>query len=210
MTYDPETSGWAIVSSELISASCSSSTPSSVRLRAAEILVRLTLEAATATLSSADEVRSVVQLRLLESFKHALQPLASAERQMSVAIHSTDIDVHRIILEGLKSILEQCGETFISGWDIAFDIIGSVFMENDAREEGSIKGAKPTTTRSFRLIRSSFNSLQLICSDFLSALPNSCLIILVDTLYNFCTQDDDLNISLTVRRSIDASLCEPS
>jgi hypothetical protein len=202
MTHDPKTSGWAIVSSELISASCSSSTPSSVRLRAAEILVRLILEAATATLSSADEVRSVVQLRLLETFKHALQPLASAERQMSVAIHSTDIDVHKIILEGLKSILEQCGETFISGWDIAFDIIGSVFVENDAREEGSIKGSKPTTTRSSRLIRSSFNSLQLICSDFLSALPNSCLIILVDTLYNFCTQDDDLNISLTVRRPL--------
>jgi len=124
--------------------------------------------------------------------------LESSEREMSVAIHATDVDVHKIILEGLKSILEQCGETFVTGWDIVFDIIGSVFVEDRLHEDGSIKESKATTTRSSRLIRSSFNSLQLICSDFLSSLPNSCFIILVDTLYNFCTQDDDLNISLTV------------
>lgn len=198
MVYNPDTSGWSILTSELIAAACAPSRPSSVRLRAAEILVRLILEAATTTLPLADDDRSPIQLRLLETLREALRPLESNEREMSVAIHATDIDAHKIILEGLKSILEQCGETFISGWDIAFDIIGSVFVENNLRDDGSIKESKATTTRSSRLIRSSFNSLQLICSDFLSSLPNSCFIILVDTLYNFCTQDDDLNISLTV------------
>jgi hypothetical protein len=200
MVYDPDTSGWTTLTSELIAATCAPSRPSSVRLRAAEILVRIILEAATATLLLADDDRSPIQLRLLETLRGALRPLESHEREMSVAIHATDIDVHKIILEGLKSMLEQCGETFISGWDIAFDIIGSVFVENNLHDEGSIKESKAATTRSSRLIRSSFNSLQLICSDFLSSLPNSCFIILVDTLYNFCTQDDDLNISLTVSR----------
>ena len=198
MNFDPVTSGWGALTSELTSAACSSSTPSSVRLRAAEILVKLVLEAATATLSLPDELRSDIQLRLLETFKRAILPLESSERAMSVAIHATDIDVHKVVLEGLKSILEQCGEAFVVGWDIAFDIIGSVFVKNDAPIEGTAKGSRSSTTRSARLIRSSFNSLQLICSDFLSSLPNSCFIILVDTLYNFCTQDDDLNISLTV------------
>jgi hypothetical protein len=146
----------------------------------------------------ADDDRSPIQLRLLETLQRALSPLDSDERRTSVSSHSTDIDAHKIVLEGLKSMLEQCGETFTSGWDIAFDIIGSVFVEDNFRDDGSIKESKATTTRSPRLIRSSFNSLQLICSDFLSSLPNSCFIILVDTLYNFCTQDDDLNISLTV------------
>jgi hypothetical protein len=167
-------------------------------LRAAEILIRLILEAATTTLPLADEDRSPIQLRLLETLRGALLPLESNEREMSVATHATDIDAHKILLEGLKSMLEQCGETFISGWDIAFDIVGSVFVEENLHDDGSIKRSKTTTTRSSRLIRSAFNSLQLICSDFLSSLPNSCFIILVDTLYNFCTQDDDLNISLTV------------
>ncbi|KAK2626772.1 hypothetical protein QTJ16_003947 [Diplocarpon rosae] len=197
LNFDPDTSGWKILTSELTSAACSPSAPSSVRLRAAEILVRLILEAATVTLSLPEDVRGIVQLRLLDSFSKAIQPLESSERAMSVAINTTDIDVHKIILEGLKSILEQCGETFVDGWDIAFSIIGSVFVKNDSHIEGTAKSSKGSTPRSARLIRSSFNSLQLICSDFLSSLPSSCFILLVDTLYNFCTQDDDLNISLT-------------
>ena len=197
MAYGPEISGWDVITSELITAGSSPSTASSVRLRAVEILVRLVLESATATLSLPDESRSIVQLRLLQALNRALEPLQSTEREMSVSIHTTDIDVHKVVLEGLKSIIEQCGETLISGWDIVFEIIGSVFIQNDVYNENP---AKTSTTRSARLIRSSFNSLQLICSDFLSSLPNSCFIILVDTLYHFCTQDDDLNISLTVSR----------
>lgn len=204
MNYDPETSGWTTLTSELTSAACSPSSPSSVRLRAAEILVRLVLEAATATISLPEELRRKIQLRLLQTFRKAILPLESSERESSVAIHATDIDVHKVILEGLKSILEQCGETFVVGWDIAFNIIGSVFLKHDPPTlalDGTSPGVKGSRTRSARLIRSSFNSLQLICSDFLSSLPNSCFIILVDTLYDFCTQDDDLNISLTVSQA---------
>lgn len=195
MSYSPDVSGWEVLTTEVVKAACSTSTTASVRLRAAEIVVRLVLESATATLSLPDESRSIIQLRLLQTFREALLPLESNERASSVAIHSTDIDVHKVILEGLKRMLEECGESFISGWDIAFEIIGSVFVKS-----GETRGLKTTVTRSSRLIRSSFNSLQLICSDFLTSLPNSCFIILVDTLYNFCTQDDDLNISLTVSR----------
>ena len=198
MSYNPEVSGWTILTSELITAASSPSTASSVRLRAAEILVRLVLESASATLSLPDETRSVVQLRLLQAFSRAIEPLQSDDREMSVAIHATDIDVHKVILEGLKSILEQCGETFTSGWEVPFEIIGSVFIETNIPDDSSVKTSKKLITRSARLIRSSFSSLQLICSDFLSSLPNSCFLILVDALYHFCTQDDDLNISLTV------------
>ncbi|KAH8598999.1 endosomal peripheral membrane protein-like protein [Bisporella sp. PMI_857] len=198
MENDPEASGWNILSLELINSSCSPSAASSVRLRAADILVRLVLESATVSLSlSSEELREVVQLRLLQTLRHALDPLQSEDRQMSVTTHTADIDVHRIILEGLKSFLEQCGETFISGWEIAFEVIGSVFIRGVPAGENLKEVPSKISTRSARLIRSSFNSLQLICSDFLSSLPNPCFLILVDTLYNFCTQDDDLNISLT-------------
>ena len=146
MTYDPEVSGWTVLTSELITAASSPSTASSVRLRAAEILVRLVLESASATLQLPDETRSVVHLRLLQTFSRALQPLQSDEREMSVAIHTTDIDVHKIILEGLKSILDQCGETFITGWEIPFEIIGSVFVETDNPDDSSVKTSKKFTT----------------------------------------------------------------
>ncbi|RFU36309.1 hypothetical protein B7463_g41, partial [Scytalidium lignicola] len=189
--------GWSILTNELISAACSPVHTPSVRLRASEILVRLVLEAASATLSLPDEDRGAVQLRLLGAFRRALEPLQLTERQGSVSTHTTDVDVHKTVLEGLNSMLEKCGETLVSGWDIAFEIIGSVFLNNDGSDELHLDGSKPSTVRSARLIRSSFNSLQLICSDFLSSLPNSCFLILVNTLYRFCTQDEDLNISLT-------------
>ena len=198
MTNDPTVSGWTVLTSELITAASSPRTAKSVRLRAAEILVRLVLEIASATPQMPSEKRCIVQLRLLQAFNRAVKPLQLEERETSVAIHAIDIDVHKIILEGLKSILEQCGETFVTGWDIPFEIIGSVFLTSDIRNDGSVKTPKKFSTRSAILIRSSFSSLQLICSDFLSSLPSTCFLILVDTLYHFCTQGDDLNISLTV------------
>jgi len=161
MTYGPEESGWTIISSELIESSCSPSTATSVRLRAAETLVRLVLESATVSLSLADELRGMVQLRLLDTLSQALKPLQSDDRQTSVSIHSADIDVHKIILEGLKSMLEQCGETFVSGWDIAFSIIGSVFVESLPQGESLKETKSKTSTKSARLIRSSFVSASL-------------------------------------------------
>ncbi|KAF7879068.1 hypothetical protein EAF04_000268 [Stromatinia cepivora] len=189
-THEPHASGWQMLTSELISASSSLTATPSVRLRAAEILVRIVIEAATSTLADSEVRRNVVQTMLLQALSRALRQLQTEERQVTVAIHATDVEVHKTILEGLKSILEQCGDKLISGWDIAFEIVGSVFMKFDS-------DAKITATRSAKLVRSAFNSLQLVCSDFLSSLPNSCFLILVDTLYHFCTQDDDLNISLT-------------
>jgi hypothetical protein len=198
MAFDPDENGWNVLTKELISMMTSAVIAAPVRLRAAEILVRIVTEAASSTMTTEEGIRKNVQSRLLDTLRRSLDPLKQEGREASVSASVTDIDVHKIILEGLKSIFEQCGETLISGWDIAFEIIGSVFIHGDLNKPAS-QPSRPITTRSARLIRSSFNSLQLICSDFLSSLPPSCFLILVDTLYNFCTQDDDLNICLTVR-----------
>ncbi|RYP04463.1 hypothetical protein DL764_004433 [Monosporascus ibericus] len=200
LMYSPDSSGWQHLKAELIETLSSSSMTPPVRSRAADILVRLVLDAAKAATGLADEPRGKVQLRLLEALRDSLVPLQQENRQTSVADQATDVDIHKIMLEGLKSLLEGCGETLISGWETAFEIIDSIFFRG--RPAG---GAMSSTdgeslilaTRSSKLIRSAFNSLQLICSDFLSSLPNSCFLILVDTLYKFCSQHDDLNIALT-------------
>lgn len=200
LSYPPDVSGWSRLTSELIQTSSSATLSAPVRSRAADIIVRLVLEAAAAAASLNDDIRGKVQLRLLETYRDSLLPLQRADRPSSVAHYATDVDIHKIILEGLKSLLDNCGETLISGWDVAFQIIGSIFMEKQFAQDSAQDASKPSTvilTRSSKLIRASFNSLQLISSDFLSSLPNSCFLILVDTLYKFCSQDDDLNIALT-------------
>jgi hypothetical protein len=201
LIYPPDVSGWTPLTSELIRTLSFPSMNANVRVRAAEILVRLIIEAAKIASTVEDDKRGDVQLQLLEAFRDALVPLKQEDREASVSTYTTDVEIHKIVLEGLKSILENCGESLLSGWDIAFEIIGSIFMNKKfpvGERRGSQSHHVVLTTRSAKLIRSSFNSLELICSDFLASLPNSCFLILVDALYNFCTQDDDLNIALTV------------
>ncbi|KAK7993042.1 hypothetical protein PG988_001836 [Apiospora saccharicola] len=200
LSYNPDISGWTRFTSELINMLCSAPASPQVRRRAADILVDLVLNAAKVAVNLSDELRSKVQQRLLEALRDSLLPLQKEERVSSITNYSTDVDIHKVILEGLKSLLDDSGETLISGWDVAFEIIGSIFIKKRFANDTN-KGTDPQSTvvltRSGKLIRSSFSSLQLISSDFLSSLPNSCFLILVDTLYKFCSQDDDLNIALT-------------
>ncbi|GAP88383.1 putative endosomal peripheral membrane protein [Rosellinia necatrix] len=198
--YPPDVSGWDQITSELIRVLGSSTTSAPVRARGADILVRLMLDAAKAISGQSDEIRAEVQLTILESLYASLIPLQEESRATSVTTYATDVDIHKIILEGLKGLLDECGETLLSGWNVIFGIIGTIFIPRRTSSEGSSdERTAPLglTTRSPKLIRSAFNSLQLVCSDFLSALPKSCFLVLVDTLYKFCSQDDDLNIALT-------------
>ncbi|KAK3693016.1 hypothetical protein B0T22DRAFT_420062 [Podospora appendiculata] len=200
LSYPPEASGWTPLTSELIITLSSTFNTAPVRARAAETLVRILLEAANAVASQPDDTRGQIQTRILEAFRDALLPLQTVDREVSVKSHATDVDIHKIMLEGLKSLLENCGESLIRGWDIAFEIIDSIFVTRNhgfQERKDSISSQRALMTRSFKLIRPSFASLQLICSDFLPSLPNACFLNLVDTLYKFCTQDDDLNVALT-------------
>ncbi|KAM0462604.1 hypothetical protein ACHAPV_003426 [Trichoderma viride] len=200
LAYDPKESGWDPLMQKLIQTLDSSAITPPVRTRASEILAKLALEAATAASAQSPEVRGAIQLRLLGALRDSLKSLQTGGRDISVANATTDIEIHRIILDGLRSIIEDCGQTLVSGWDVTFDIIGSVFItreENLEEDHESVIGARNLGTRSSKLVRSSFSSLQLICSDFLPSLPNSCFLILVDTLYKFSSQNDDLNIALT-------------
>lgn len=206
LRYSPKVSGWDVFVEELVATLSSSGVNPSVRQRAAEVLVRFMKECAAAALHISDEsARGKVQLRLMEGFLDGLTSLQKNSSAGSLSSHATDIEIHRIILEGVKDILESCGEQLLSGWNIAFQIIGSIFVKKHAEldeQRGSLTPGPILVTRSGKLIRSSFSSLQLICSDFLPTLPNSCFLMLVDTLYNFCSQDDDLNVALTVSTAL--------
>ncbi|EEY23953.1 conserved hypothetical protein [Verticillium alfalfae VaMs.102] len=200
LSYPPDVSGWSSLVSQLAETLNSTTANAPVRLRAAEILVNLALESANVALTLEPEERGPVQLQVLESMRNALRPLEKEDRDTSVANHATDVEIHKVILEGLKSLLENCGEALVSGWEIAFEIIGSIFVNRTIAPDNRKRSDLPAATlltRSPKLVRSSFSSLQLICSDFLTSLPNDCFLILVDTLYKFSSQSDDLNIALT-------------
>lgn len=200
LAYPPEVSGWGPLTKQLVKVLSSAANTAPVRSRAADTLVRILLEEASAIATQPEDVRALIQKRLLEAFRDSLAPLTAPGRDVGIGRHAVDIDIHKIMLEGLKSLLENCGESLVSGWELTFEIIDSIFIET---RTGYGEGEKPAPrtsfpTRAVKLIRPSFSSLQLICSDFLPSLPNACFLNLVDTLYKFCTQDDELNVALTV------------
>lgn len=191
----PETSGWQLIIAELIATSCSTSSASSIRCRAAETLVEFVLEAASVISSIPEHRRNAVQAASLQALVDCVTPLQALDTQASVASTTSDVEVHKIVLDGLKSLVEQAGGTFVAGWDAVFEIIQSIYAAGEETAGGS---RHKTKARSPKLLRSAFGTVQLICSDFLSSLPNTCFLVLVDTLHSFCTQKDDLNIALTV------------
>lgn len=203
LSYPPQVSGWIPLVSELITTLSSSRNTAPVRLRAAETLVRIVMEASSVAASYEKEPRGIIQTRLLNAFRDALVSMQREDRQASLTSHGADVDVHKVVLDGLRGILENCGESLVKGWEIIFEIIDTIFINQSVISDGKDAENNRATimTRSARLIRPSFASLQLICSDFLPSLPNSCFLNLVDTLYKFCSQDDDLNVALTVSRS---------
>ena len=200
LVFPPEESGWSILTNELIRALETASFGATVRTRGAEILVKLALEAANMSATMPIEARKEIQVQVLQALQQAVSPFATTARKSSIADQTSDIEMHRIILDGLKAIMDDCGEDLVAGWEIAFEIIGSIFIvESEPTDDGkkTMLSAATLSTKSPKLIRSAFSSLQLICSDFLTSLPRSCFLILVDTVYKFCSQDDDLNIALT-------------
>lgn len=199
---NPATNGWTTLVNQLTAVASSRDLSNTVRLRAAEILNEITIAAAKSVTLEYTENVAEVQRRILLALKEVLE-LADkgSDGKIDSSTRSTELEIHRCGLESLNAILEHSGQSLIAGWDIVFDIITSIFHSSgkfSSQMRAISEWELPVLAKSPRLIRSSFSSLQLICSDFLSTLPTTCILVLVDTLYAFCTQVDDLNISLTV------------
>lgn len=200
---DDDSSGWNILKQRLISFACNSDVSSKPRRLAAEILSRVTQDAVQVASDDKTDVQSKMQRRSLEALLAGITGLRSEEKQVSLSTQ-TDMEVHYIWLEALRSIVERCGDAITDGWDVIFDIILSAFGSHDLSVIESATSKSATSPelelhfRSVKLGRAAFDTTQLVCSDFLRSVPDVLLRTLVDIPFRFCVQLDDLNISLTV------------
>ena len=191
--------GWNTITETLVSIVCASNMGNDIRMKAAQILNGLIIAVATST-SASPNVQDEVRRRALTCLRSEIGSLYSQEPlNPNLSSLGCEIEIHQMSLRALTSILEQCGDSTGLGWDIVFTIISSVFVEQGPNH-ATVCLEPPSTpvSRSSKLVRSAFGSLHLICSDFISYLPQFCFPILLDTLYSFCSQEDDFNISLTV------------
>lgn len=192
----PETTetGWDLLLEKLTGVLKSVTLPSDVRIKAAKALDDLVVVVAVSQEDLSTEERDVVRGRSLEALANEVSCLTASGPQSTINSQSCEIEIHRLSLEALRSILEHCGDSLEIGWTSVLTIINSIFStptSDQMTDENSPR------SRSQKLVSSAFGPLQLICSDFLSSVPPSHILSLIDTLHSFSAQDQDLNISLT-------------
>ncbi|ORX95407.1 hypothetical protein BCR34DRAFT_195837 [Clohesyomyces aquaticus] len=201
--YEPSESGWDIFVRDLVQFSADSGKPASARLLAADILSRTVRQ--MAEISMTDEQRNVIQTRILFAIQIQISAMHNGDEEDTYS--DAEVRIHQIALEALKNVLEQCGEFLVAGWDSVFASLLSIFIsqEPDSDEEESRDDVQNgNNLRSVRfeviskqLARSAFGTVQLVCSDFLAAVPNTSLSTLLEVLLRFCSTKGDLNMSLT-------------
>ncbi|KAK5159110.1 hypothetical protein LTR04_005127 [Oleoguttula sp. CCFEE 6159] len=134
----PSESGWDRLTHELIKISSSPQTFRAARLSAVDVMRQLILDTANLTISDEPEARAGVQQRLLGLLHGQIGRLyREAVEHDEDPIDEVDLEVHTVALETLKSLLENCGESLIAGWDLVFAIVSSVFEPTDNTPEES-------------------------------------------------------------------------
>ncbi|KAF2182237.1 hypothetical protein K469DRAFT_586984 [Zopfia rhizophila CBS 207.26] len=204
--YNPADSGWKLFVTELVRCCAEVRKPASARLLAADILSRTIRE--IVELSMADDQRNEIQTRILSALQLQISALHDHDSNSDDSYDDTDVRIHQIALETLKNVIEQCGESLVAGWDSVFTSLLSVFASQvqasgedkkleSAQNEYSSWSFQPPRIISRQLARSAFGSVQLVCSDFLAAVPDKSLSTLLELLLRFTCQQEDLNMSLT-------------
>ncbi|MCJ1387520.1 hypothetical protein MMC18_000363 [Xylographa bjoerkii] len=197
----PEENGWEIIVEALIDVLSTQQFDTDLRLRAASTLS--TLINLSAIPDILEDVRDQVRWQGLAALSRQIDSLHSNDSSDSKAAKVCEQDLHNLALETLHGVLEQYGDVLNLGWDYVFSIVSSVFEQPTESGEGGEKQDPKeflpvvVLTKSPKLIRSAFGSLQLIGSEFLNSVPTECLSKLLLTIYCFCCQQDDFNISLT-------------
>ncbi|KAF2691335.1 hypothetical protein K458DRAFT_356041 [Lentithecium fluviatile CBS 122367] len=202
--YEPSESGWDVFVAELVRFSTAGVKATSSRLLAADTLSRTVRE--IAELSVADEERDAVQARILLALRAQIAALHH-DSEDDDSYSDTDVRIHQITLEALKSVIEQCGESLVAGWVSVFDSLLSVFAGSSSSDNDDAASDTPDEHANYSieslevisksLARTAFGTVQLVCSDFLAAVPDNCLSTLLELLLRFSRQQDDLNMSLT-------------
>lgn len=193
--YPPSESGWITFTTTITTVATQRDNPTAARLISAEMLSRLTRDMVSFVTTAEPEKQNEIHLRALSALSTICIELDETFVEENVGPDDTSFEVHSIVLETLRAILEHTGDSLSAGWPIVFDIISTVFEPGYENTNSSVVALKTTA-----LGRSTFGSVQLICSDFLSAVPDSSLLTLIDTIYRFAGQGRDLNMSLTVRK----------
>jgi hypothetical protein len=200
ISNEPEESGWNLLVDEVMKVAVDSSIPNVARKAAADLLCKLCAECIAEVAEEEPKTRALIQRRALAVLPLLVEKIYAEDGELTNA----DIEVQAQTLDALKSILERSGESLVAGWNKILALVSSVFDSDKAfTSGGSDQTAELDWSQishefiSTRLGREAFSAVQLVCSDFLGLLPSMAIPDMIELLYRFMSQRDDLNLSLT-------------
>lgn len=210
LIYREPSVGWNLVTSHLLLVQHYTVAPPVIRLQAAEVLDDILIASPKDISSGGEELVRRIQTQVLVALAEQAEPAIRIQT-------STDVEIRRMALETLFKILENSGHSFIAGWDRIFPVLRTACPSHlailpstptgeldtiDEEDSNNRSGFFLNTERQAKtpiLVRTSFPSLQLICTDFLGALTIDEVRECIGTLADFGKQADDVNVALTVR-----------
>ena len=198
---EPALNGWDLILDLLMDVVSKRDFDPNLRFKAADAIGNLFI--LTTSSKTPNVNRDEIRKRGLIALNRQIQSLYSKGDGRDKNSRHCELEIHQLSLESLRSALEQYGDSLLLGWKYIFKIISSIFETPEINSQGvdvheKLRQSRLTVPQSTKLVRVSFSSVELICSDFLSSVPQTCLVNLIDTVYRFCSQQHDLNISLTV------------
>ncbi|KAI0690366.1 hypothetical protein BC835DRAFT_1365030 [Cytidiella melzeri] len=201
---DPEIA-WNIVTSHLLAVIQHVPAPQTIRIQAARILDDI-LVIVPRNLSTTGELQPKVQRQVLDVLSQQIMT------ETGLLSSSTAVEIRKMGLESLHQILQASGRTLVVGWEIIFEMLGSVCKPSTSLPGGASAASSPLTPRRppplgmineksyASLVKIAFQSLTLVC-DSLSELSPEHLRLCISTLGQFGRQADT-NIALTAAESL--------
>ncbi|XP_046459681.1 protein MON2 homolog isoform X3 [Daphnia pulex] len=125
-------------------------------------------------------VRSAIQYQHSTSLKENQRLQTLLISPLNELSSTSFADVRQKQVDCVLHLLHSSGDIISFGWPLFLNIIGAI---NNSQGENSI--------------RSAFQCLQLVVTDYLPILPWNCLPLAVETTGKFGSQTQDLNVSLT-------------
>lgn len=128
----------------------------------------------------------------LDGLRGFLDKLFKLGLPNELLVLNCETEMHLLVLTTLHELIDKFDEYYQNSWHTVFRILNTSFRSAESGNEDNNLKEKVRL-----VIDSSFNTLKLILDEFMSSLPFDQMHILIETLYNFCHQKYDLNISFS-------------
>lgn len=184
---------WEHVTDYFTALSCDRSAPHNVRqfyiTSFNDVIVTITNEGFA---SDEDNFKETTSRKALNAFIKFLDRLFELGKPNELLVLNCETELQLTVLSTLRNLIDEFDKYFQSSWELVFYILNSAFQTTEINT-----GDKKLFEKRRLLVSTSFDTLKLILDEFLSSLPARQLKTLIDTLFNFCCQQYDLNISFT-------------